>query len=94
LIDEAPKPPARYILLGSAQPDLVRAVSETLAGRIGVLELDTLVTTEVAGAGGALGDAWRRLWLAGGMPGALAGSFREWWLAYWQTYAERDLAHL
>ena len=81
LIDEHSRPPARYILLGSAQPDLVRAVSETLAGRIGLLELEPLTAVEVAAADGALDQAWPRLWLAGGMPGALAGEFREWWLA-------------
>lgn len=94
LIDARPAPPARFILLGSAQPNLVRAVSETLAGRIGFLELDPLVTAEVAGIAGETSDAWPRLWIAGGMPGALAGTFREWWLAYWQTYVERDLVRL
>lgn len=94
LIDAAPRPPARYILLGSAQPDLVRAVSETLAGRVGTLELDALVAAEVAGPTEDFADVVARMWIAGGMPGALTGSFREWWLAYWQTYVERDLARL
>ena len=78
-----------YILLGSVQPALVRGVAESLAGRVGILELDPLTAQEAAG-----GDAprdWRQLWLAGGFPDALSGDFREWQEAYLRTYLERDL---
>ncbi|MBW2258142.1 MAG: ATP-binding protein [Deltaproteobacteria bacterium] len=41
--------PGRYVLSGSASPALVRSVSESLAGRAGVLELDHLTTSETHG---------------------------------------------
>src|SRR5215510_14530909 len=67
----------RFLLLGSAQPDLVRGVSESLAGRVGILELEPLVTVEVQRGAPRLG--WRRLWLTGGFPDAIRGDFRDWW---------------
>ena len=36
---DRPKNPARFLLLGSASPALVRGVSETLAGRVGLVAL-------------------------------------------------------
>ena len=97
LIDEDRRHHGRFILLGSAQPTLVRHVSETLAGRVGILELDPLTATEAA-AGNRPQD-WRNLWLTGGFPDALhayehGGSFRDWWEAYLRTYIERDLPQL
>ncbi|MSP59997.1 MAG: ATP-binding protein [Myxococcales bacterium] len=82
----------RFVLLGSVQPALIRGVSESLAGRIGVLELDPLVAAEVAT--GRRRRPWSRLWLHGGFPDAVDGDFREWWEAYLRTYIERDLPHL
>jgi uncharacterized protein len=81
----------RFLILGSAQPALVRQASESLAGRIGVIELDPLTAAE--GQSGSPPLGWRRLWLAGGFPGAQRhrGGFREWWDAYLQTFIARDL---
>ena len=53
---------ARYLLLGSASPDLVKEVSESLAGRVAYHDLGPLALDET-GAG-----EWRRLWLRGGFP--------------------------
>lgn len=88
IIDRTSKRP-RIVLLGSANPLLLRHVSETLAGRIGIFELDPLTAVEVAG--GSPRRAWRQLWLKGGFPRALRGAFRDWWEAYLRTYVERDL---
>lgn len=82
----------RFLLLGSAQPALVRGVSESLAGRVGILELDPL--TAVEARRGTPRVTWRRLWLAGGFPDAIRGDFRDWWEAYLRTYIERDLPAL
>ncbi|MCJ7838987.1 MAG: AAA family ATPase, partial [Burkholderiales bacterium] len=82
----------RFILLGSAQPRLIRAVAESLAGRIATAELDPLACCETALAD--IGDQrqnWRSLWLKGGFPDALRGDFREWWEAYLRMLVERDL---
>ena len=92
LIDADRRRLGRFILLGSAQPTLIRQVSESLAGRVGILELDPLTVSEIAG--GSPKKKWTDLWLRGGFPDALRGDFREWWEAYLRTYLERDLPQL
>lgn len=88
----------RFVILGSAQPALVRHVAESLAGRVGILELSPLTVQEATTGDTPVTD-YRRLWLAGGFPDALAakargGSFRDWWESYLRTYVERDLPML
>jgi uncharacterized protein len=84
----------RFIVLGSAQPALVRGVSESLAGRAAVIELDPL-TAEEAAQGGPDAATWPQLWLKGGFPDALRGPSRGAWRAWWDSYLrlvlERDL---
>jgi uncharacterized protein len=92
IIDEDRRENGRFLLLGSAQPSLVRQISESLAGRIGILELDPLTAAEAA-TGDRAADL-QQVWLQGGFPDALRGSFREWWEAYLRTYVERDLPQL
>ena len=92
LIDRDRKRYGRFILLGSAQPTLIKQVSESLAGRVGILELDPLTVSEVAP--GTPKKKWTDLWLRGGFPDALRGDFREWWEGYLRTYLERDLPQL
>ncbi len=92
LIDRDRRRNGRFILLGSAQPTLIRQVSESLAGRVGILELEPLTVAEVSP--GTPKRAWTDLWLRGGFPDALRGNFREWWEAYLRTYLERDLPQL
>jgi len=82
----------RFMLLGSAQPSLVRQVSESLAGRIGIVELDPITVAEAAP--GTPKRRWTDVWLRGGFPDALRGDFRRWWEAYLRTYLERDLPQL
>src|SRR5438094_10235178 len=91
-IDRQAQKPGRFLLLGSAQPSLIRGVSESLAGRVGVLDLDPLTTAEARS--GTPRRAWPALWLRGGFPGALRGDFRDWWEGYLRTYVERDLPQL
>jgi predicted AAA+ superfamily ATPase len=74
-----------FCILGSAQPALIQAVSESLAGRIGLLELDPLTAAET-------GLPIATHWLAGGFPEALRGDFRSWWEPYLDTVLQRDLA--
>lgn len=74
-----------FCILGSAQPALIQAVSESLAGRIGILELDPLTAAET-------GLPIATHWLAGGFPEALRGDFRSWWEPYLGTVLQRDLA--
>ncbi len=82
--------PGRFILLGSASPELIRDSSETLAGRIYFKELQPMHILE-------LGEATNEidLLVRGGFPNALLAksaktSFR-WRESFIQTYVERDL---
>jgi uncharacterized protein len=79
----------RFIVLGSAKPALVRGVSESLAGRAAVIDLDPLMAHEVAH--GPHAATWSQLWLKGGFPDALRGDFRVWWESYLRLLLERDL---
>lgn len=92
VLADRPRRPARFLLLGSASPDLLRQGSETLAGRIAFHPLDGLALDET-GAKQA-----RRLWLRGGFPRSyLARSDREsaeWRRAFVTTFVERDLPQL
>lgn len=87
------KKKGRFVLTGSANPALVRAVSESLAGRIGLLEMTPFSAHELR-AGRSQADRW--FW--GGYPPvhALRGArARQEWLAnYVSTFIERDLPGL
>jgi hypothetical protein len=91
LADRKPRP-ARFLVLGSASPDLLRQSSETLAGRIAYYELPGLSLVEVGI--GKLGP----LWIRGGFPVSfLARSHadsRLWRDNFVQTFLERDLPQL
>ncbi len=89
LIDVDRRRSGRFVVLGSAQPTLVRGVAESLAGRAAVVELGPLAACE-AGTGDAPVN-WKDIWLKGGFPDAARGDFREWWEAYLRRFLERDL---
>ena len=82
----------RFLLLGSASPELLRQGSESLAGRIAFHELDGFGTDEVGF------ETAPRLWLRGGFPRSLlAASDREsaeWRREFVRTFLERDLPQL
>lgn len=91
LVDR-PEGSTRFLVLGSAGPELLRQSSETLAGRIAYHELPPLRLDEVGG------DAQDRLWLRGGFPRSFlaaddAQSLR-WREAFVRTFLERDLPQL
>lgn len=83
----------RFILLGSASPDLIRDTSESLAGRIAYHELKPFYWEEVR----SLTD-YRTHWLRGGFPPSLLAPSDEyarlWRQNFIKTYLERDLALL
>jgi hypothetical protein len=83
----------RYLLTGSANPALVRTVSESLAGRVGLLELTPFRCAELAGSRHSGGR-----WFWGGYPPVHARSGArarlEWLDSYVATYLERDLPSL
>ncbi|NUO00118.1 MAG: ATP-binding protein [Saprospiraceae bacterium] len=85
--------PRRFILLGSASPELIRDTSESLAGRIAYYELAPLSFSEVS----HLTD-YRTHWLRGGFPESLLAANDQnsanWRDFFIQTYLERDLPML
>jgi hypothetical protein len=74
-----------FYVLGSVQPALVRGISESLAGRVGILNLDPLTPCET-------NLSVSEHWLKGGFPEALRGDFRAWWEPYLEAVLQRDLA--
>lgn len=82
----------RFVLLGSASPELIRKSADSLAGRIGYIELASLLLGEVGS------ENERKLWLQGGFPlSYLATSERSslvWRKNFIKTYIEKDLASL
>lgn len=86
----------QVLLLGSASPELLQRTSETLAGRIGYLELTPFLLAEVAGRAPAAG--LRRHWERGGFPRSYLAAdddeSRDWRESFVQTFLERDLPQL
>ncbi len=82
----------RFLVLGSAAPDLLRQSSESLAGRIAYYELPGLAVREVSF------EHADRLWVRGGFPKSfLSRSDREsmaWRQSFIRTFLERDLPAL
>jgi hypothetical protein len=84
----------RIVLLGSVNPMLVKNISETLAGRIGFIELTPFGYSEA--------KALRKMeveefWLRGGYPEPLLWSEKDrliWMEQYVKTFVERDVLNL
>ena len=83
---------ARFLLLGSASPALIRQSSESLAGRIEVIEVSGFSLDEV---GESRSDT---LWLRGGFPSAFLADSEEdsrvWRKQFLLALVERDLPQL
>jgi hypothetical protein len=92
VLADRPRRPARFLVLGSASPGLLRQSSESLAGRIAYHQLDGI---DLAEAGPDRLDA---LWLRGGFPRAFVAETGEesarWRREFIRTYLERDLFSL
>ncbi|MEA1877938.1 MAG: ATP-binding protein [Bacteroidota bacterium] len=82
--------PGRFIVLGSASPDLIRDSSESLAGRIVYLEINPFDIVELYKI-----KTYEQLWLRGGFPNAILQEDENisthWMRSFIQTYIERDL---
>ena len=51
-IDSNRQKTGRYLITGSSSPDIIEAISESLAGRVGIIEMAPLSLSEAAGTGG------------------------------------------
>jgi predicted AAA+ superfamily ATPase len=91
LADEDDRP-GRFLVLGSASPDLVGLASESLAGRVALVELGGFRLADLGPD--ALGD----LWLRGGLPRSVLATddarSAAWRDDYIRTFLERDLVSL
>ena len=91
LVDEQRRP-GRFVVLGSASPDLVGLSSESLAGRVTFVELSGFRLGDVGA------DSLDRLWLRGGLPESFLADSRQasnrWRDDYIRTFLERDLGEL
>ena len=89
---DAPGRKAVFLLLGSASWDLVKGISETLAGRILFVDVAGFSLHETGQ------EQQDRLWLRGGFPRAfLADSsdgWNRWMEAFTRTFLERDIPGL
>lgn len=83
---------AQFLILGSASRDLIRQSSETLAGRVGYIELTPFNLSEVSS------EKMQRLWIQGGFPPAFLAddpkSSQQWRKDYIMTFLERDIPAL
>jgi len=83
---------ARFLLLGSASPNLVRGVSETLAGRALFVRVPGFAIDETGPA------HQNRLWLRGGFPRAYLApkddAVWRWMEGFATTFLERDIPQL
>jgi predicted AAA+ superfamily ATPase len=83
---------ARFLILGSASPELLRQSSETLAGRVAIVEMGGFTLEELES--GQLD----RLWLRGGFPRSFLArtdsASSAWREDFIRTFLERDLAQL
>ena len=83
---------ARFLVLGSASPELLRQTSESLAGRVRFVEMGGFSLDEVGA------ENLRRLWARGGFPRAyLARTEAEsvrWREDFIRSFLERDLPQL
>ncbi len=91
LVDR-PGSQTRFLVLGSASPDLVKGASESLAGRIEFVELGGFDLSEVKAS------SLDGLWLRGGFPRSFLAKSDEdsnaWRDGFVRTFLERDIPQL
>jgi predicted AAA+ superfamily ATPase len=92
VLADRPENPARFLLLGSASPQLVKGASESLAGRVGFIDLSGFDLDEVGV------ENLNRLWLRGGFPRSYLAkddaSSMDWREGFIRTFLERDIPQL
>ena len=91
LVDR-PENQARFLILGSASPAIIKSASESLAGRVEFIELSGFDLSESGE------QAWETLWLRGGFPRAYLAEAEAdslaWREGFIRTFLERDIPQL
>ena len=89
---DRPDRAARYLLLGSASPRIVRGISESLAGRIGFVDLGGFALDETGA------KTMERLWERGAFPRSFLApdivASNNWREGFIRTFLERDIPQL
>ena len=89
VLADRPRSQTRFLITGSASPDIVKGVSESLAGRVRLIALGGFNAEEVGWAN------WSKLWLRGGFPPAFLHEVEEesttWRLDYIEQFLRCDL---
>jgi predicted AAA+ superfamily ATPase len=89
---DRPRTPARFPLLGSASPALLQQSSESLAGRVEVIQPSGFTAEEIAY------QRLERLWVRGGFPRSFLAASEPrsftWRRHFMQTFLERDVPQL
>ncbi|MEK0445359.1 MAG: hypothetical protein RLZZ399_680 [Verrucomicrobiota bacterium] len=92
VLADRPGNPATFLILGSASPELSRQSSESLAGRVEIIEMQGLNLGKTGAASAEL------LWHRGGFPrsflAANEGDSFDWRRNFIRTFLERDLGVL
>jgi predicted AAA+ superfamily ATPase len=98
VLADRPDTPARFLILGSAAPELLKQAAETLAGRVSFYELSGFGLDELAAIAPVATNRLDERWLKGGFPRPLLTEVLEdsweWREAFIRTYLERDLPQL
>ncbi len=85
--------PGRFLILGSASRNLIRQTSESLAGRITLLDLTPFLFSEIESVSNT-----SQFWLRGGFPDSLLANNQEdsfdWRIDFIRTFLERDIPQL
>jgi predicted AAA+ superfamily ATPase len=91
LVDR-PENQARFLILGSASPEIIKSASETLAGRMEFIELQGFDLSETGA------DTWETLWQRGGFPRSFLAASEDdslaWREGFIRTFLERDIPQL
>ena len=92
VLADRPNNPAKFLILGSASPELIKGVSESLAGRVSFIDI-TGFTLEELGS-----ENLQKRWQRGGFPDAFLAPDDErafqWHEDFFRTFLERDIPRL
>ncbi len=92
VLADRPRTPARFLILGSADPRLIRGVSESLSGRVSHIDISGFDVVDVGP------DRFTQLWIRGGLPRSFlarsAADSLAWRRDYVRDFLQRDLADL
>ena len=89
VLADRPESTTRFLITGSASPNIIKGVSESLAGRVRLLPLSGFNAEEVGW------EQWQKLWVQGGYPRSYLHELEEeslaWRLDYIEQFLRRDL---